>query len=97
MKLVDIVKQIKNEKPELLGKLPEKRAVALLRESFAHLAKSLDEQEEVVKVPGLGSFRTRSVEKEKGGQKTTSKRIIFRPAGSARKGAGKGAAKPGNK
>jgi len=96
MKLGDIVKHIKNEKPELLGKLPEKRAVALLRESFAHLAKLLDEQEEVVKVPGLGSFRTRLVEKEKEGQKTTSKRIIFRPAASAQRGSGKGTAKPDN-
>jgi len=97
MKLIDIVKHIKNEKPDLLGKLPEKKAVTLLRESFVHLAKLLDEQDEVIKVPGLGSFRTRSVEKEKEGKKTTSKRIIFRPAASGLRGTGKKAIKPGNK
>ncbi len=97
MKLVDIVRHVKNEKPDLFGKIAEKKAVALLRESFAHLARLIDEQEDVVKIPNLGNFRTRSVAKKEGGQKIISRRIVFHPAPSAKKESGEETEEPDDK
>ncbi len=83
MKLTEIVENIMIDNPLLRDKISKKEAVALIHDAFFQLVKKLDEQvefEEVVRVQGLGSFRTRVVVKEKEGQKETEKRIIFRPA-----------------
>ena len=96
MKALEIVEIIKKDKPELLGNVPEKRAAALIREAFVQLLKKLDEQNEqdgMIRVPGLGSFRTRIAEKVKEGQKVSEKRIMFRPAKPAPGKTGKRATK----
>ncbi len=81
MKMTELVAFIKTENPELLDNIPNNRAAALIRQVFSRLAKTLEEQEEgLVKVPGFGSFRIRMVETEKDSQKSTVKRILFRPA-----------------
>jgi nucleoid DNA-binding protein len=83
MKVIELVENIKKEKPELFGEMPEKKAAALVREAFAQIGKKLDEmvdQDEVLRIKGLGTFRIRMVEKEKEGRKVSEKRILFRPA-----------------
>ena len=82
MKVVELVEQIKKEKPELFGEMSDKKTAALIREVFAQIGKKLDEmvdQNEVLKIRGFGSFRIRMIEKEKKGRKVSEKRILFRP------------------
>lgn len=80
MKAKDVVELIKTEKPALLGKMSEKKATALIRNAFILLGKHIESANvgDVVKVRGLGNFRGKQVEREKGGKKMTVKRISFR-------------------
>ena len=78
MNPTELVELIKEKRPNLLGKMPEKKAVALIREALADLGGHIAEAEEgVVRVPGLGNFRIRMVEKEQDGENVRVKRIIF--------------------
>ncbi len=75
----EVVELIKKEKPNLLGKMSEKKAAALVRNAFIQLGKHIDTTGEgVIKVPGFGNFRVNQVEREKDGQKVTVKRVVFR-------------------
>jgi nucleoid DNA-binding protein len=81
MKLIEIVEMIQKEKPDFLGKIPEKHAAAIIRESLRQIAAQVEAMDEgQIKVPGFGEFNVRQVEREKEGQKETIKRIVFRPA-----------------
>lgn len=78
MNPTELVELIKEKRPNLLGKMPEKRAVALIRVALVELGRHIAEAEEgVVKVPPMGTFRVRMVEQEKDGENVTVKRIIF--------------------
>jgi hypothetical protein len=78
MKPTELVELIKEKRPKLLGKMPEKRAVALIRVALAELGRHIAEAEEgVVRVLGMGAFRIRMVEQEKDGENVTVKRIVF--------------------
>ena len=78
MKPTELVELIKEKRPNLLGKMPEKKAVALIRAALAELGRHIAEAEEgVVRVPPMGTFRVRMVEQEKDGENVTVKRIIF--------------------
>jgi len=80
MKPIELVKLIKQENPELLAELPDKKAASLIRAFFYQLGMQINAMEEgILKVPGFGNFRIILVEKEKDGQKITTKRIVFRP------------------
>jgi hypothetical protein len=78
MKPTELVELIKEKRPNLLGKMPEKRAVALIRVTLAELGRHIAEAEEgVVRVPPMGTFRIRMVEREKDGENVTVKHIVF--------------------
>lgn len=77
----EIVELIKNENPEFLGKMPEKRAAKIIREALIQLAKHVDSVEEgMVKVPGFGNFNIKNIEREKDGQKVKVRKVIFNKA-----------------
>lgn len=81
MKPTELVELIKEKRPNLLGKMPEKRAAALIQVALAELGKHIAEAEEgVMRVPGMGAFRSRMVEREKDGKNVSVKRIIFHAA-----------------
>jgi len=77
MKMDDLVKALQASEPSALGKLPEKRvsrvARALLREIGTQIDNAADG--EAVAIPGLGTFRSKSVTAKSG---DTEKRVLFR-------------------
>jgi len=74
----ELVELIKEKRPNLLGKMPEQKAVALIRAALADLGRHIAEAEEgVVKVQGMGNFRIRMVEREQDGKNVTVKHIAF--------------------
>jgi hypothetical protein len=74
----ELVELIKEKRPNLLGKMPEKKVVVLIRVALAELGRHIAEAEVgVVKVPGMGNFRSRMVEREKDGKNVSVKRIVF--------------------
>ncbi|MDO9106918.1 MAG: HU family DNA-binding protein [Methylovulum sp.] len=79
MKAIEIVEIIKQSNANLLGKLTDKEAAKILSLAFAELGKQLGSTTEgPIKIPGLGVFKIKQVEREKEGQKVTVKRIGFR-------------------
>lgn len=75
---LEIAKVIKQANPEKLGKMHEKRIAMVIKGAFAQVKNELKNTEEgVVKVPGLGNFQVRTVEKDKEGKKVNVKRIVF--------------------
>lgn len=80
MKALDIVEQIRQESPALFGGMPDKKAVRLVREILTYVAKQVDSAEEgKLSIPHLGTFRVRHVERDKDGEKTSVKKIGFKP------------------
>jgi hypothetical protein len=78
MKPIEIVERIKAEKPELLGKVPDKKAAQIIRAALLVLGKQVASMEDgVAKVPGLGNFRVKMVEREKDGQKVKVRKVGF--------------------
>jgi nucleoid DNA-binding protein len=78
MKLTEIVELIKSDNPQLLGKMPDKKAAQIVRAVLGQVGKSVaGTAEGVVKVPGLGNFRVKNVEREKDGQKLTVRKVAF--------------------
>ena len=78
LKPTELVEHIKENKPNLLDKIPEKMAVALIRAALAELGRHIAEMVDGrVKVQGMGNFRSRMVEREKDGKKVSVKRIAF--------------------
>jgi nucleoid DNA-binding protein len=83
MKPIEIVERVRQDKPAVLGNMPDKKVAGIVRQALIQLGKQINALEEgVVTIPGFGSFRVRQVEKEKEGQKLTVRKIIFRPAQS---------------
>jgi len=79
MKVTGLVKLIREEKPEILGKMTDKRATILFREVLVQVGKYVKELDEGVHaVPGFGNFRVKMVEVEKkDGTKVNVKRIVL--------------------
>ena len=78
MEITELVQIAKRASPDVLGKVPDAAAAALLREVFAQIGQQIQATDEgEVKVAGLGQFRVRQVERDKGGEKKTVKRTIF--------------------
>ncbi len=78
MNPTELVELIKEKRPNLLGKMPERKAVALVQAALAALGRQIAEVEEgVVRVAGLGNFRIRMVETEKDGKTVSVKRTTF--------------------
>jgi hypothetical protein len=77
MKLRELIQKISEEKPEVLGKVPQGKALVIVREVLAEIKREIEATEEgKISVPGMGTFIISSKEKE--GKEI--KRIIFRPA-----------------
>jgi nucleoid DNA-binding protein len=75
MKLRELIQKISEEKPEVLGKVPQRKALAIVREVLAEIKKEIEDTEEgKIFVPGMGTFIILSREKEG----NEIKRIIFR-------------------
>lgn len=80
MNLQELVKNAKEKNPELFERIPDGKAVALVRAVLNDVAEQLGNADEgTVMVAGLGRFVVRQVEVEKDGQKETRKRIVFMP------------------
>jgi len=78
MKPIELVELIKEKRPNLLGKMPEKKAAAVIQAALGELGRHIAAAEEgAVRVPGMGTFRIRMVEMEKDGEDVTVKRIVF--------------------
>lgn len=81
MRPIELVEILRQENPELLGKMPDKRAARIIRAALARLAQEIDATDEgVVKVPGFGNFRIRQITQDKEGKKVALKRVIFNAA-----------------
>lgn len=79
MKPSEIVELIKKSNPDLLGKTPTPKAAKIIAAALSVISQQLIETTEgMVKVPGLGAFAVKQVEREKEGEKKTVKRIAFR-------------------
>ncbi len=81
MKSLEIVELIKQANPKLLGKMPDAKAAKIIAAALRAVHKEISSAEEgVLKVAGLGSFKTRQVEREKDGTKVTVKKVNFSAA-----------------
>ena len=77
MKLRELIQKISEEKPEVLGKVPQGKALTIVKEVLAEIKKEIEaRKEDKISVPGMGIFIISSKEKE--GKEV--RRIIFRPA-----------------
>jgi nucleoid DNA-binding protein len=86
MDVNELVLNAKAAAGKQLSEVPDGKAKSLIRHVFAEVIKQVEAAGgEPVRVPGLGVFRTNTIQREKDGNKTTVKRIIFRAA--ARKAA----------
>lgn len=81
MKAIEIVELIKQENPKVLGKTPDEKTAKIISAALRQISKQLDQATEGnVKIPGLGAFSIRQVEREKEGQTVAIKKISFRAA-----------------
>ena len=81
MKIKDLAKQVKEANPEKLGKVNERRIALIIKSAFEQLKTELNNAEDdIVRVPKLGNFKLKKIEKEKDGKKTVLKRIVFNPS-----------------
>ena len=81
LKPTELVDLVKAKIPNALGKMPEKKAAVLIKAALAELGRHIESAEVgVVKVPGMGRFQSRMVEREKDGKKVNVKRIVFMAA-----------------
>lgn len=80
MKPIEIVELIKDHSPELLGKIPDQRAVAIVRSALFQILKHVAILDEgTLKIPGFGQFVVRRVAQGEDSHAMV-KRVIFREA-----------------
>lgn len=79
MKINELVKTMQSERPELFNGVRKADAAALVREAFSQVRKAIEGNEAgVIRINGLGAFRTVTTERELDGQKVQTRRVIFR-------------------
>lgn len=77
----ELIKRMVSLNPNIVGKLPEKRIQALVRNTLMALAQEVNEcQEGRLQIQGLGRITIRQVEVEKDGSPATVKRVLLNPA-----------------
>lgn len=87
MNLRELLEKLRSDHPEQFGRINDKEAVGVLRAALSEIRRQIEGAEEgAVRVPSLGSFQIRRVEREVDGKKTAHKRVAFRAA-PARKAA----------
>lgn len=80
MKPIEIVELIKDHSPELLGKIPDQRAAAIVRSALFQILKHVTILDEgTLKIPGFGQFVVRQVAQGEGSHAMV-KRVFFREA-----------------
>lgn len=80
MKNSEIIELIKNQNSALIKDVGVKKATLLIRLALEQLAVNISEADEgLIRVPALGQFNVRNVEREKDGQQVKVKHIMFRP------------------
>jgi hypothetical protein len=73
-----MIERIKKTHPQLVRGIPDGRLAKLAKAIFASVSDSLVGLEKgPLKVPGLGTFRVRTVEIEKDNRRYSAKRIRF--------------------
>jgi len=80
MKANEIIEAIKQTNPKILGKMADKKAAKIVTAAFQEINKHLGTAEGAVKVPGLGTFKVRELERNKEGQQVKVKKTSFRAA-----------------
>lgn len=79
MKALEIVELIKQSNPKLLGKTPDARAAKIITAALSQIGQQLNATTEgPLKIPSLGVFAIKQVEREKDGQTVTVKKVSFR-------------------
>jgi hypothetical protein len=78
MNIKDLVARIKTSESEALAKVPNGRAMTVLREALRLIKEEVEKTEEgLVNVPLLGQFRVRQVDVVKDGQTVKARRVLF--------------------
>ncbi len=79
--ILELAKQVQQENLDTMGKMSERKIAKIIREAFKQVKNDIDNTEDdSVQIPKFGNFRVRMIEREKDGEITTVKRIVFRPA-----------------
>jgi nucleoid DNA-binding protein len=85
-----IIEKVKQTHPQLVRGIPDARLQKLVKAIFAAVGEDIAALEKGrLKVSGLGTFRVRTVEVEKDGEKKSSRRVrlaIRKPGSKPRKG-----------
>lgn len=80
MRLIELVRAAKDGNDDIFADLGDKRVAEIVKEVLIELATQIDESKsDLVKVPGLGVFRIKNVERLKNGNMILRQRILFRP------------------
>jgi nucleoid DNA-binding protein len=65
MKLRELIQKISEEKTEVLGKVPQGKALAIVKEVLAEIKREIEARKEgKISVPGMGTFIISNKEKE---------------------------------
>ncbi len=79
--ILELAKQVQQENLDTMGKMSERKIAKIIREAFKQVKNDIDNTEDDrVQIPKFGNFRVRMIEREKDGEITTVRRIVFRPA-----------------
>ena len=79
MKLIELAQKVKEEKSDKLGKMSENKIALIIREALSQISLEIENsKEETLRIPKLGIFNIKMVEKEVEGNIVTRKRILFR-------------------
>ena len=80
MTMLELAQKVKESNKEKLDKMNERRIAFIIKESLAQIISEIEKEDSVVRIPGFGIFRIKTVEREKDDNKTHKKRfIIFNP------------------
>ena len=83
MNINQLVRNAKQAVPSLKG-LPDEDARQLLQRAFEGIVEEIEATREgSVRIPALGNFAIRRVQREKEGRKVEEQRIVFRPSKAA--------------
>ena len=79
MKLIELAQKVQENNTEILGKMNEKKIVLIIREALKQSKQEIENTEnDTIRIPMLGKFKIKIIEREEEGRKVTLKRIMFR-------------------
>ena len=81
MKILELVKASKSKQPEAFSKINDREAAKMAKAIFEQISRQIDEAGDgPLRVPGLGVFKIKSVERQKEGNLVMTRRVLLRPA-----------------